>query len=533
MSDRPEVEDLKMRSITVALNKLYEARDERARVVFVQVVKVSDSQVRCQDFNNPDGDTFVLTPDRIVRQVTIGEIKKANAARLTQLEMDIESKTLTFVDIGNDLREIRDQRLYRVRSYPNFEDYCQVKWGMSRRYADFQIQAAEVFANIENNCSRLPLPTNEAQCREIARLQDPRLQVRAWEQAVQRLGGRIPTAEQVRAVIETDFRQTSHDRKVESAPATSPVEAKQKGFRVVGQPDRNEKGSDTRQRQTTDYPISPLKSTVVCGDCLVELDKLPEQSVDLVFTSPPYFNAHPDCGQYPSYEAYLDFMRSVIQKVSRVLVDGRFLVVNTSPVLEPRPSRGESSRRYAIPFDLHNVITELGYEFIEEVIWEKPEGAGWVSHRGRRFAADRYPLQYKTVPVTEYVMVYRKKSDRLIDWFIQNHPDRFLVEMSRIGGDYDVTNIWRINPSYSTVHPATFPVALAEKVIRYYSFKDDVVLDPFAGIGTVASAAMNLDRRFYVIEKNSKYVSHFLSAEKKRFSATRRSPVPAIRSSAR
>jgi len=361
--------------VAVALDKVYEARDERGLAVFVRAVKIGNGRVRCQDVNDP-GRSLVLPPNRIVREVTDGEIKEANAARLAQLEKDIETKTLIFVDVGNDLKEIRDQRLYRVREHPNFDDYCQVKWGMSRRYADFLIQAAEVFTNLENNCSRLPLPTNESQCRELAKLDDPRLQVRAWEQAVKRLGGRIPTAEQVKAVIETDFRRLSPDPPTapREDPASSP-DAKRNRFRIT-EMDLSSMPSGTRQRRSADYPLSVLRNTVVCGDSTEQLDKLPAQSIDLVFTSPPYYNAHPECGKFPSYESYLDFLRVVVEKISRVLVEGRFLVVNTSPVIVPRPCRSESSQRYAIPFDLHNLIMECDYEFIEEIVWQKPEGAG-------------------------------------------------------------------------------------------------------------------------------------------------------------
>jgi DNA modification methylase len=137
------------------------------------------------------------------------------------------------------------------------------------------------------------------------------------------------------------------------------------------------------------------------------------------------------------------------------------------------------------------------------------------------------------VPVTEYVMVYRKRSDRLIDWYIRNHPDQFAVEMSKVSGDYETTNVWRICPSSSPVHPAVFPLELAERVVRYYSFKNDLILDPLAGIGTVGTAALNLDRRFYLIEKRRRYVDHFLATERRRFPKSGRRPAPANRSSAR
>ena len=102
--------------------------------------------------------------------------------------------------------------------------------------------------------------------------------------------------------------------------------------------------------------------------------------------------------------------------------EGRFLVVNTSPILIQRENRNSSSKRIPITYDIHPIITECGFDFIDDIVWVKPEGAGWNSGRGRRFAADRQPLQYKTVPVTENVIVYRKQTDRLIDWNIRNHP---------------------------------------------------------------------------------------------------------------
>lgn len=265
-------------------------------------------------------------------------------------------------------------------------------------------------------------------------------------------------------------------------------------------------GTGKKRDSLNSYPISPLNNTVIQGDSAVELDKLPDNSVDLVFTSPPYYNARPEYNEYSSYEEYLEQIRIIIRKTARVLVEGRFFVMNVSPVLIPRASRSQSSKRIAVPFDMHRLFIEEGFEFIDDIKWKKPEGAGWASGRGRRFAADRNALQYKPVPVTEYVLVYRKQSDKLIDWFIRKHPDKKLVEGSKILGDYDVTDIWEINPARDKRHRAIFPRELAQKVIRYYSFKNDVVLDPFAGIGTTGKAALDLGRRFVMIEKEPRYV---------------------------
>jgi DNA modification methylase len=159
-----------------------------------------------------------------------------------------------------------------------------------------------------------------------------------------------------------------------------------------------------------------------------------------------------------------------------------------------------------VPFDFHRIFIEEGFEFVDDIIWQKPEGAGWATGRGRRFSADRNPLQYKAVPVTEYILVYRKKTDKLIDWFIRNHPDQKIVRSSKIADGYDVTNIWKLPPSYSKRHPAIFPVRLAEKVINYYSFREDVVMDPFAGTGTVGEAAIKNGRRFVLIDNDKDYI---------------------------
>ncbi|GBL08916.1 DNA adenine methyltransferase YhdJ [Microcystis aeruginosa Sj] len=269
---------------------------------------------------------------------------------------------------------------------------------------------------------------------------------------------------------------------------------------------QDESKLENRKKPKKEYKLSSLRNTIGFGDCGELLEEMPAESVDLIFTSPPYFNARPEYSEFEEYESYLLKLRQVIRKCHRVLSEGRFFVINISPVLLRRASRNQASKRIAVPFDLHRIFIEEGYDFIDDIIWLKPEGAGWATGRGRRFAADRNPLQYKTVPVTEYVLVYRKHTDLLIDWHIRNHPDQEVVKASKIADGYERTNVWKINPVTNSKHPAAFPVELAEKVITYYSFKGDVVLDPFAGSGTVGLAAASLDRRFVLFESNFNYI---------------------------
>ena len=156
--------------------------------------------------------------------------------------------------------------------------------------------------------------------------------------------------------------------------------------------------STRKENHANDIPkISTLRNTIALGDSEELLKEMPNECVDLVFTSPPYYNAKPEYAEYLSYEDYLLKMQKIIHECARVLNEGRFFVINVSPVLIRRASRNEASKRIAVPFDFHRLFIEEGFEFVDDIIWEKPEGAGWATGRGRRFAADRNPMQYKPV----------------------------------------------------------------------------------------------------------------------------------------
>ena len=264
-------------------------------------------------------------------------------------------------------------------------------------------------------------------------------------------------------------------------------------------------GGSARHSRRAQISFPPIPSKVILGDCRKVLRDFPPNSIQLVLTSPPYFNAKPECTEYVDYQSYLDFLGEAFSACHAVLAEGRFLIVNVSPVLVRRTSRNTASKRLPIPFDLHPILNKIGFEFIDDIIWRKPEGAGWHLGRGRRFAADRQPLQYKPVTVTEYVLVYRKKTHRLIDWNLRNHPDPSAVDRSKILGEYHRTNVWDITPTSHRSHPAVFPDELVNSVLRYYSFEGDSVLDPFAGSGTVGQVAIQMNRRFILIENRPDY----------------------------
>ncbi len=183
-----------------------------------------------------------------------------------------------------------------------------------------------------------------------------------------------------------------------------------------------------------------LKNTVVLGDVRDTLKIIPDESFHLTFTSPPYYNAR-DYSIYPSYKAYLKFLEEVFKLTFDKTKEGRFLIVNTSPVIVPRISRQYASKRYPIPFDIHHFLVEMGWEFIDDIIWSKPEAS--VKNRNAGFLQHRKPIAYKPNARTEYLMVYRKQTDKLIDWNIKQY-DWDTVKESKVKDGYETSNVWEI-----------------------------------------------------------------------------------------
>jgi DNA modification methylase len=248
-----------------------------------------------------------------------------------------------------------------------------------------------------------------------------------------------------------------------------------------------------------------IVDTLFKGDSEQVLQTFTPEMVDLTFCSPPYFNIR-EYSQYMSYDVYLETMCRIFNVVYQVTKEGRFLVINVSPVIEPRIDRQHQSKRYPIPFDITHLLTKDGkWDFIEDIVWEKPEPS--VKNRNGQFFQHRKPLSYKPNIVHEYVLVFRRHTDKLIDWNIRKYSGEIIGD-SKVEDGYEKTSIWKIPPKSSKYHPAIFPEELAERVIKYYSMAGDIILDPFSGIGTTCKAAKRLKKKYIGIELNEKYYQH-------------------------
>ena len=237
------------------------------------------------------------------------------------------------------------------------------------------------------------------------------------------------------------------------------------------------------------------------GDCLELMKDIPDSSVDLTVTSPPYYNAK-EYSHWGKYNDYLEFLERVFTLVFQKTKQGRMCCVNIGVVIQPRERRNSESTRIPIPFHFVGIMEKIGFKFLEDIIWVKPEGA--AKNRNGRFSLDRQPIQYKPNVVNEYILVFQKPAPFLIDKIVRGYQGA-VKEKSLIRGEYERSNIWHINPVSSNVHPAPYPLELCDKLIQYYSYVGDTVLDPFAGSGTTGVSCTKTGRNFIGIELDPQY----------------------------
>lgn len=236
-------------------------------------------------------------------------------------------------------------------------------------------------------------------------------------------------------------------------------------------------------------------------DCLKGLKKLCQNSIDLVITSPPYYNAR-SYSHWENYQDYAEWLEDVFSLVYEKLKEGRMCCVNLSVILESRKNRNSESKRIPLPFHFVNIMENIGFKFLEDIIWVKPEGA--AKNRNGRFFLDRQPVQYKPNVINEYVLVFQKPSKYLIDKIVRSYNGD-IKEKSLIKDGYERSNIWFICPETKSKHPAPFPEELCDKLIKYYSYVDDIVCDPFMGSGTTAKMAKINERNYIGFEISKEY----------------------------
>jgi len=245
-----------------------------------------------------------------------------------------------------------------------------------------------------------------------------------------------------------------------------------------------------------------MEQKIIHENCLTGLKNIKDESIHLTWTSPPYYNAKA-YSTWEKYEDYLEFLRDVFSEVYRVTLPGRMCAVNLSPVIVQRESRAHESKRLAIPFHFFSIMEEMGWKYIDDIVWVKPEGA--AINRNGGFFQHRKPVAYKPNIVSETIFIFQKPSNFLIDKIVRSYNDDVL-EKSLVHGSYERSNVWQINPETKSKHLAPYPEKLSDNIVKYYSFHGDNVLDPFLGSGTTLVSCKKLERNGIGFEIHEEYI---------------------------
>lgn len=241
-------------------------------------------------------------------------------------------------------------------------------------------------------------------------------------------------------------------------------------------------------------------------DCLKGFIDIDDGSIDLIVTSPPYYNAR-EYAQWPDYEDYLYFVMAVMRECGRVLKDGGFICWNVSPRIVV------DGKKYSIGFDSQYILETILCEddradeyadpiftYYDNLIWLKPKGGYRLS-----FAETKWQKMSKDgdrpvrlMPRYENIFVYSKGNP---------FECRYQIEKQYEKEFWYWGNVCELPVDHLPGHHGVFPIDLPLRMIDWFSTsKDGIVLDPFMGSGSTAVAAKQLGKHYLGFEIHQEFV---------------------------
>jgi DNA modification methylase len=268
--------------------------------------------------------------------------------------------------------------------------------------------------------------------------------------------------------------------------------------------------------------IGSAALSVLHGDCLEQLRRLPSESVNCVVTSPPYFNqrdyaANGQIGIESTFDEYKENLVAVFREVRRVLRSGGTLWLNLG-------DKYENNQLLMTPAKIAIALQENGWILRADIIWHKPNPMPEsIKNRPTRSYEHLYLLTkttkyfYDLMAIAEKAIYAEQHANKTTSWGTnRKHPNKANVEKYAFTGNNHTTleggmrnkrDVWTIQTQPTDFpHAAPFPEKLIEPCILAGCPKDGAVLDPFAGSGTTGAVALKLGRRAVLIELNADYV---------------------------
>lgn len=235
-----------------------------------------------------------------------------------------------------------------------------------------------------------------------------------------------------------------------------------------------------------------LVNTIVHGSC-EEMKEIPDCSVHLMITSPPY-NVSKEYDDDLSLNEYLTMLKNSFSETYRVLVNGGRACVNVANL----------GRKPYIPLSdyISNMMIEIGFNMRGEIIWNKAASASPSTAWGSWQSAANPTLR----DIHEYILVFSKG-----DYKRERKKEELETKKNTISKEQFIEwtkSIWTMNAESARRigHPAPFPEELPNRLIQLYSFTNDIIIDPFIGSGTTGVAALKTDRFYIGYDTNEEYI---------------------------
>lgn len=233
---------------------------------------------------------------------------------------------------------------------------------------------------------------------------------------------------------------------------------------------------------------------VILGNCR-NMREIDDESVHLMVTSPPYYNApfdYPDL--FKDYNEFLGLLRAVAKELHRVLAPGRIAAFVTDDMLV-------NGEKYPVVADVTKIMMRRGFRYRDKIIWKKPEGYTRISRRSGVVLQHPYPMYFYPDNLQESILIFQKGKFNYS--YVKQLPPE-IRESSKINVT-DLNNekwnltVWEIVnvlplPGRLEEGIAAFPEEIPRRLIKLFSFVGETVLDPFLGSGTTMKVAKELRR---------------------------------------
>jgi DNA modification methylase len=227
------------------------------------------------------------------------------------------------------------------------------------------------------------------------------------------------------------------------------------------------------------------------------LDWIPDTSVHLVVTSPPYWTLKQyneragQLGHINGYETFLDELDKVWRHCYRALVPGGRLVCVVGDVCIAR--RRNNGRHMVMPLhaDISVRCRRIGFDYLTPIMWQKIANASYEVENGSSFLGKPFEPNAIIKNDMEYILMLRKPGG----YRKPTEEQRRRSKLTKAEHSAWFRSVWTDVPGTSTRHhPAPYPIDLAYRLVRMFSFADDTVFDPFLGTGTTSVAAIRAGR---------------------------------------